>query len=142
HTEIFYTKRSLDDMDVEVSLQYTDDIQATEYSFANNVFNVDGGTHISGLRAAITKSINSYLNEYGTEKEKELKLTGDDVREGLTAAISVRLQDPQFEGQTKGKLNNSEVAPIVRRVVEEDLRVFLTENPQDAKQILNRIILA
>lgn len=142
HNEIFYTKRSLEDMDVEVSLQYTDEITANEYSFANNVFNVDGGTHISGLRAAITKSINGYLNEYGTEKEKELKLTGDDVREGLTAAISVRLAEPQFEGQTKGKLNNSEVAPVVRKIVEEDLRIFLTENPQDAKLILNRIILA
>lgn len=142
HHEIFYTKRNLDDIEVEVALQYTDDIQASEYSFANNVFNVDGGTHLSGLRAAITKSINGYLNEYGTEKEKDLKLTGDDVREGLTAAISVRLQEPQFEGQTKGKLNNSEVSTVVRKIVEEELKLFLTENPQDAKAILNRIILA
>lgn len=142
HNNIFYTKRNLEDIDVEVSLQYVNDIQATEYSFANNVFNVDGGTHLSGLRTAITKTINGYLGEYGTEKDKEIKLTGDDVREGLTAAISVRLSDPQFEGQTKGKLNNSEVAQIVRKVVEEDLRSFLAENPKDAATILQRTMLS
>lgn len=142
HPTIFYTKRSADEMDVEVSLQYTDEIQANEYSFANNVFNVDGGTHLSGLRTAITKTINNYLNEYGTEKEKEFKLTGDDVREGLTAAISIRLGEAQFEGQTKGKLNNSEVSQVVRKIVEEDLKNFLIENPKDANAILQRIVLA
>lgn len=142
HPTIFYSKRNAEDMDVEVSLQYTDDIQASEYSFANNVFNVDGGTHLSGLRTAITKTINNYLNEYGTEKEKEFKLSGDDVREGLTAAISVRLAEAQFEGQTKGKLNNSEVSQVVRKIVEEDLRNFLIENPKDANAILQRIVLA
>lgn len=142
HPNIFYTKRNLDNIDVEVALQYTDDIQSSEYSFANNVFNVDGGTHVSGLRTAITKTINNYLNEYGTEKEKDFKLSGDDVREGLTAAISVRLSDPQFEGQTKGKLNNSEVTGVVRKIVEEDLRNFLTENPKDANSVIQRIVLA
>lgn len=142
HPTIFYTKRNADEMDVEVSLQYTDEIQANEYSFANNVFNVDGGTHLSGLRTAITKTINNYLNEYGTEKEKEFKLSGDDVREGLTAAISIRLGEAQFEGQTKGKLNNSEVSQVVRKIVEEDLKNFLIENPKDANAILQRIVLA
>jgi len=142
HNEIFYTKRSLDNIDIEVALQYTDDITTNEYSFANNVFNVDGGTHLSGLRIALTKSINNYLEQYGNEKEKEIKLTGDDVREGLTAAISVRLAEPQFEGQTKGKLNNTEVTQVVRKVVEEDLKTYLSENPQDAKTILQRILLA
>lgn len=142
HPSIFYTKRNADNIDLEVALQYTNDIQSSEYSFANNVFNVDGGTHVSGLRTAITKTINNYLNEYGTEKEKEIKLSGDDVREGLTAAISVRLSDPQFEGQTKGKLNNSEVTGIVRKIVEEDLRTFLTEHPKDSSAILERIVLA
>lgn len=142
HPNIFYSKRNAEGIDVEVSLQYTDDIQSSEYSFANNVFNVDGGTHLSGLRTAITKTINNYLNEYGTEKEKEFKLSGDDVREGLTAAISVRLGDPQFEGQTKGKLNNSEVTQVVRKVVEEDLKNFLIENPKDASSIMQRIVLA
>jgi len=142
HPTIFYSKRSAEEMDVEVSLQYTDEIQPNEYSFANNVFNVDGGTHLSGLRTAITKTINSYLNEYGTEKEKEFKLSGDDVREGLTAAISVKLGEAQFEGQTKGKLNNSEVTQVVRKIVEEDLRNFLIENPKDANAILQRIVLS
>lgn len=142
HSNIFYTKRNQDNIDVEVALQYTDDIQASEYSFANNVFNVDGGTHLSGLRTAITKTINGYLSEYGTEKEKDIKLSGDDVREGLTAAISVRLPDPQFEGQTKGKLNNSEVTQVVRKIVEEDLKTYLTENPKDSNAILQRIVLA
>lgn len=142
HKEIFYTKRSLENIEVEVGLQYTDDLQTNEYAFANNVINPDGGTHISGLRMALTKSINNYLNEFGNEKEKELKLTGDDVREGLTAAISVKLSEPQFEGQTKGKLNNPEVTQVVRKIVEEDLKQFLAENPQDAKIILNKVMLA
>lgn len=142
HKEIFYTKRSLENIEVEVGLQYTDDLQTNEYAFANNVINPDGGTHVSGLRMALTKSINSYVNEFGTEKEKEMKLTGDDVREGLTAAISVKLSEPQFEGQTKGKLNNPEVTQVVRKIIEEDLKQFLNENPQDAKIILSKVILA
>jgi len=142
HNEIFYTKRNVDNIDIEVAIQYTDEIATNEYSFANNVFNVDGGTHLSGLRIALTKSINSYLADYGVEKEKDIKLTGDDVREGLTAAISVRLAEPQFEGQTKGKLNNTEVTQAVRKVVEEDLKTYLSENPQDSKSILQRIVLA
>ncbi len=142
HDTIFYTKRNLENIDVEVALQYIDDINTSEYAFANNVFNIDGGTHISGLRTALTKSINSYLEQNGNEKEKEMKLTGDDVREGLTAAISVRLADPQFEGQTKGKLNNNEVTQVVRRVVEEDLKTYLSENPQDARAILQRTLLS
>lgn len=142
HKEIFYTKRILEDVEVEVGLQYTDDLQTNEYAFANNVINPDGGTHVSGLRIALTKSINSYFLQYGTEKEKNLKITGDDVREGLTAAISVKLAEPQFEGQTKGKLNNPEITQIVRKVVEEDLKTFLVENPNDAKMIIGKVILA
>jgi DNA gyrase subunit B len=142
HKHIFHTKKSSDEIEVEVALQFTDDIQANEYAFANNVINPDGGTHVSGLRMALTKSINSYLEEFGTEKDKEVKLSGDDVREGLTAAIAVKLADPQFEGQTKGKLNNAEVTQAVRKVVEEELKVFLKENPTDARNILNKVILA
>lgn len=140
--EIFYTKKTLENVDVEVALQYTEDINTVEYAFANNVLNSDGGTHLSGFRTALTKCINSYLNETGNEKEKEIKLSGEDVREGLTAVISVKLSDPQFEGQTKGKLNNSEIAPIVRRVVEEELKVFLAENPNDAKTILSKVLVS
>lgn len=140
--EVFYTKKTVDDIDIEVALQFTEDIQITEYAFANNVLNPDGGTHVAGFRTALTKTINTYLKEVGTEKEKEISLTGDDVREGLTAAISVKLADPQFEGQTKGKLNNSEVSNAVRRAVEEDLKLFLAENPQDAKAILNKVLVS
>ncbi len=139
---IFYTKRSQDEIEVEVALQYTDDIQTNEYAYANNVPNPDGGTHVSGLRMALTKSINSYIEEFGTEKEKEFKLTGEDVREGITAAISVKLSEPQFEGQTKGKLNNQEVTQAVRKVVEEDLKIFLKENPTDGKAIMAKVLLA
>jgi DNA gyrase subunit B len=142
HKNIFHAKENIDDIDIEVSIQYTDDLQTREYSFANNVLNPEGGTHLTGLRTAITKTINSYLNEFGTDKEKELKLTGDDVREGLSAAISVKVSDPQFEGQTKIKLNNPEVVQPVRKLIEDKLKLFLIENPADAKSILNRIILA
>lgn len=140
--EIFHVRGSADDIDVEVAIQYTEDIQSNEYAFANNVINPEGGTHISGLRLALTKSILSYHAEFSSEKEKSIKLTGDDIREGLTAAIAVKLSEPQFEGQTKGKLNNSEVTQAVRKVVEESLNSFLIENPQDAKSILAKIIIS
>ncbi len=142
HKNVFHTKKIMDDIEVEVALQFTDDIQSSEYAFANNVITPDGGTHVSGLRMALTKSINAYLEEFGTEKDKEVKLSGDDVREGLTAAIAVKLADPQFEGQTKGKLNNAEVTQAVRKVVEEELKVFLKENPTDGRNVLNKVILA
>ncbi len=139
---IFHVKKSIDDIEVEVAIQYTEDIQTNEIAFANNVLNPDGGTHLSGLRMALTRSIINYQNEYAPEKEKSIKLTGDDIREGLTAAVAVKLSNPQFEGQTKGKLNNVEVTHAVRRVVEESLSYFLQENPVDAKLILNKILLA
>lgn len=142
HSNIFHTKRSSDGVEVEVSLQYIDDIQSNEYAFANNVLTPDGGTHVSGFRTALTKTLNNYLTEKASEKEKEIKLTGDDVREGLTATISVKLAEPQFEGQTKGKLNNSEVTAVVRKIVEDDLKTFLEENPSDAKMILEKILLS
>ena len=139
---IFYIKKSLKDIDIEVSIQYTDDLYTREYAFANNVHNPEGGSHLSGLRTALTRTINTYINEFGNEKEKNLKLTGEDVREGLTAAISVKISDPQFEGQTKIKLNNSEVTGPVRQVVEKELKAFLIENPKEAKSITGRVVLA
>lgn len=142
HSEIFHAKGVEDDVEVEVSLQYTDDLQAREYPFANNVFNIDGGTHLSGLRLGLTKTINSYLNEYGNEKEKEIKLEGQDVREGLTVSIAVKISEPQFEGQTKGKLNNPEVTQAVRKFVEQNFKTYLIEHPKDAKTILARVLLA
>lgn len=140
--KVFYAKDTIDDVEMEISIQYTDDLQTREYAFANNVHNPEGGTHLSGLRTALTRTINNYINEFGNEKEKSLKLTGDDVREGLTAAVSVKISDPQFEGQTKIKLNNTEVSGPVRQLVEKELKAFLIENPKEAKSITGRVILA
>lgn len=144
HKNIFYIKDadSEENIEIECAMQYTDDIQTREYAFANNIHNGEGGTHLTGMRMAVTKAINNYINEFGSEKEKALKITGEDVREGLTAAISVKISDPQFEGQTKIKLNNPEVTHSVRRVVEEKLLVFFKENPAASKSIIGRVILA
>ncbi|MDQ6985172.1 MAG: DNA gyrase subunit B [Candidatus Dojkabacteria bacterium] len=142
HKNVFHIRGNEDDIDIEVSIQYTDDLQTREYAFANNILNNEGGTHLSGLRSSLTRAINSYIAEFGNEKEKNVKLTGDDVREGLTAAISVKVGDPQFEGQTKIKLNNKEVSGAVRKVLEPKIRTFLTENPADAKNIIQRVVLA
>lgn len=142
HKNTFYVKENLEDMDVEVAIQYTDDLQTKEYAFANNIHNKEGGTHLTGARMALTKGINSYINEFGNEKEKAIAIAGEDVREGLTLAVSVKLSNPQFEGQTKIKLNNSEVSGVVRRVVEASLKTFFVENPEDAKNIINRVILS
>ena len=144
HKDIFYVK-GLDkeeNIEVECSLQYTDDIQPREYAFANNIHNHEGGTHLTGMRLAVTKAVNSYISEFGSEKEKSLKFTGDDIREGLTSTISVKVQEPQFEGQTKIKLNNPEVTHSVRRVVEESLITFFKEHPDAAKSIIGRVILS
>lgn len=142
HKNIFYVNNTIQDINVEVALQYTDDIQENVMAFANNVFNPEGGTHVAGFRIALTKSLNDYFIETANEKDKDIKLTGEDTREGLTAIVSVKLSDPQFEGQTKIKLNNPEVTQIVRKVVEEGLKTFLIENPKDSKNIVDRCILS
>ncbi len=139
--KIFYVHKEEDNVDVEVALQYTPDLQERVLAFANNVHNPEGGTHLSGFRIALTKSLNDYFSTIATEKEKDIKLSGEDTREGLTAIVSVKIHDPQFEGQTKIKLNNPEVTQIVRKVVEDSLRTYLEENPQDAKNIISRAIL-
>ncbi len=142
HNKIFYIKESLEDIEIEAAIQYTNDIQSREYAFANNINNKEGGTHLTGLRAALTRSINSYISEFANEKDKSLNMTAEDIREGLTAAISVKLSDPQFEGQTKIKLNNPEVTQPVRKVLEAALKTFFAENPTEAKGIISRVILA
>ncbi len=141
HRNIFYTKSSLEDVDVEAAIQYTDDLQERVMAFANNVFNPEGGTHVAGFRIALTKSLNDYIARTGNEKEKEIKISGDDSKEGLTAIVSVKVHDPQFEGQTKIKLNNPEVTQIVRKVIAEALDKYLEENPKDAKNIISKVIL-
>jgi DNA gyrase subunit B len=140
--KIFYVKKVEDDVEVEAALQYTDDLQERVMAFANNVYNPEGGTHVAGFRIALTKSLNEYLEKTGTDKDKDTKLTGDDTKEGLTAIISVKMHDPQFEGQTKIKLNNPEITQIVRKVVDSALVTYLEESPRDAKNIMGRALLA
>lgn len=140
--KIFYAAEEIDDVAVEVAMQYTDDVQTREIYFGNNVFNKDGGTHQTGFRTALTKTINDHLSKVGNEKQKNLKLTGDDIREGLSVIVSVKVLDPLFENQTKTKLNNPEVTNVVRKVVERDLEAFLAENPNDARNIVSKSILA
>jgi DNA gyrase subunit B len=131
------------DMDiVEVALQYNDRYDSTIFSFANNINTVEGGAHETGLRSALTKAINDYARKYNLLKEKEENLTGDDVREGLVAVISVKLPEPQFEGQTKTKLGNSSMRTLTDNIVSSKLSEYLEENPKEAKKIVEKCILA
>ena len=127
---------------VEVALQYTQSFQEHVVSFANNIHTAEGGHHLTGFKAAITRTINAYARQYGLLKEKEENLTADDVREGLTAVISVRLREPQFEGQTKGKLGNAEMKTAVETVVNEKLSMYLEEHPGEGKEIVSKCMLA
>ncbi|OHA49808.1 MAG: DNA gyrase subunit B [Candidatus Terrybacteria bacterium RIFCSPHIGHO2_01_FULL_58_15] len=127
---------------VEVALQYLDDTEPLELSFANNIVTPEGGTHLTGFRAALTRALNDYARKEKVLKEDEQNLTGDDVREGLATAISVKLREPQFEGQTKAKLGNPEVKPAVESVVAEGLLRFLEEHPSDARAIIEKCLLA
>lgn len=140
--EIFYVERQVDESMVEIAVQYTDAYVETVKAFANNVFTPDGGTHLIGFRAALTRVINDYARKNGILKEKEENLTGDDVREGLTAIILVKLPDPQFEGQTKNKLGNPEVRRYVEQVMNEWFAYYLEENPANAKKIIGKALLA
>lgn len=139
--EIFYAHKEVDNIDVEITIQYIDDTQENVFAFSNNILNPEGGTHLTGFRTALTKSVNDYLAKIATEKEKDLRLSGEDVREGLTAIISVKLPDPQYEGQTKIKLNNPEAASAVRKVLEESLKNFFEEHPQEAKVVISKTLL-
>ncbi len=132
--EIFYTERAVGDGMVEVALQYTDSYVETIKAFANNVSNPDGGTHLTGFRAALTRVINDYARKNSLLKDKEENLSGEDCREGITAVILVKLPDPQFEGQTKNKLGNPEVRGYVEQVLNEWFSYYLEENPNIAKK--------
>ncbi len=139
---IIHFTKAQEDVEVDIALQYTDDINDNVFAFANNITNPEGGTHITGFRMAVTKVINDYAKKYSLLKENEDNLTGDDVREGLSAIVSVFLNDPQFEGQTKMKLNNPEVLNIVRSVTSDYLSNYFEENPKEAKSILEKALLA
>ena len=137
-----FTEGEMDDIAVEVSMQYTDSYHSTIMSFANNINTHEGGTHEQGFRTALTRVINNYAKANKLLKENEENLTGDDVREGLTAVISVKHPNPQFEGQTKTKLGNSEVSGIVNKLFSEELQTFMLENPQVARKVVEKGILA
>jgi DNA gyrase subunit B len=141
HENIFYIEREKEDSVVEVSLQYTTDIQPVELSFANNINTGEGGMHLTGFRTALTRTLNDYGKKNGFLKEEE-KLSGDDVREGLTAVVSLKIPEPQFEGQTKARLGNPEARTVVEAVMAEAFEEFLEKNPTDARKILEKVILA
>lgn len=138
--EPFHIERQVNGTLVETAVQYTDGFSDSVYSFANNINTVDGGTHLTGFRAALTRTINNYARKAGLLKDNESNFTADDVREGLTAIVSVKLQDPQFESQTKGKLGNAEVKGHVESVVAEAFSAFLEENPKAAKAIVEKCL--
>ncbi len=138
---IFYANKEVDNVTVEAALQYNDTYNENILSFANHIKTIEGGTHLSGLRAAITRAVNEYARKNGLLKEKDENLQGADLAEGLTAIVSVKLEEVQFEGQTKGKLGNSNVRPIVENVVKEALDIFFEENPRDAQAIIGKNIL-
>ena len=135
-------KSTRDDVVVDVALQYNDGYSENLLSFVNNINTVDGGTHLSGFRSALTRTLNDYARKTGLLKDNEINLSGEDVREGLTAVISVKVLNPQFEGQTKTKLGNSEVKGITDTVVSEGLRVYLEEHPAEAKRIIEKATTA
>jgi DNA gyrase subunit B len=139
---VFYVERKVEDSMIEVAIQYNETFVETVKPFANNVLTPDGGTHLIGFRSALTRVINDYARKSGLLKEKEENLTGDDIREGLTAIILVKLPDPQFEGQTKNKLGNPEVRRYVEQVMNEYFSYYLDENPAVAKKIVGKSLLA
>lgn len=140
--DIFYVEKEVKDTVVEVSLQYNDSFSETVMAFANNVYNPDGGTHLTGFRISLTRVLNDYARKSGLLKEKEENLTGEDVREGLTAVILVKIPNPQFEGQTKNKLGNPEVRGYVEQVMNEWFAYYLEEHPNVARKMVNKSLLA
>jgi DNA gyrase subunit B len=142
HNRPIYVERREGSTLVEVALQYNDTYAETVLAFANNINTVDGGTHVTGFRAALTGSLNDWARKAGVLKSSDGNLSGDDVREGLTAVISVKMTDPQFEGQTKAKLGNAEVKGQVQAAVTDSLNQYLDENPGDGRRIIDKCLTA
>ncbi|MCD6550544.1 DNA topoisomerase (ATP-hydrolyzing) subunit B [bacterium] len=138
---IFYTSGESNGVKVEIAFQYTEERECFEESFANNIYTGEGGTHLTGFRTALTRTLNEYARKEGYIKENEENLTGQDVREGLTAVVSVKIENPQFEGQTKARLGNPEAKNAVEKVLSEGLADFLERNPQDARIIIENCLL-
>lgn len=142
HKNVFHCEGDHQEVNVEVALQYTENYNEVSMAYANNIVNQDGGTHMSGFRIALTRIINDYARTSKLVKEKEENLTGDDVREGITAIISVKVRDPQFESQTKVKLLNNEASSAVQQVMSEYLSDWLDKHPKEAKAIVNKAIMS
>ncbi|MBF4695431.1 DNA topoisomerase (ATP-hydrolyzing) subunit B [Fusibacter ferrireducens] len=140
HDDIIYAEQASQGSTVEIAMQYTDGFSENLFTFANNISTHEGGTHLVGFKSAITRVINDYGRRKGIIKEKDDNLTGEDVREGLTAIISVKMEEPQFEGQTKTKLGNSEIRGIVESICSEMFQIFLEENPQQSKLIVEKCL--
>lgn len=142
HKKPIYLEKIKDNIQLELAIQYNDSYKENVFSFANNINTIEGGTHLSGFKSALTRTINSYIQSKGLLKSGDVNLSGEDIREGLTAVLSVKIPNPQFEGQTKTKLGNSEVKGIVEQAVNEKLSEFFEENPQVAKTITTKSINA
>jgi DNA gyrase subunit B len=142
HARPIYVERREGSSSIEVALQYNDSYAENVFSFANNINTVDGGTHLTGFRAALTRSLNDYARRAGILKDADANLSGDDVREGLTAVVSVKLVDPQFEGQTKAKLGNAEIKGPVEAAVAEGIGQYLDENPADGRRMIEKSLTA
>src|SRR5438034_9119982 len=143
HPKPVYVERTFDNNTIaEVALQYNDTFAEKVYTFANNINTIDGGAHLTGFRTALTRTINAYARKSGALKDSDPNLTSDDVREGLTAVISVKIREPQFEGQTKPRLGNAEVAGQVQAAVNDALGQYLEENPPDARRIVEKCLTA
>ena len=138
----FYIHKPYEGIDIEAVFTYVDDQEAKELSFANNIYTPDGGMHLTGLRAALTRTLNDYARSEGYLKEKDENLTGDDIREGIVAIVSVKIREPQFEGQTKARLGNPEARPAVEMVVSEALKEFLEKHGSEGKRIIEKNLLA
>lgn len=142
HTKVVYFQGAKDGIEAEVAMQYNESFSENIFTFANNINTIEGGTHLSGFKSALTRSINNYIKNNAPLKDQKTIPSGDDIREGLTAVISVKVPEPQFEGQTKTKLGNSEVAGIVESIVNDGLNTFLEENPDVSRKIMEKAIVA
>jgi len=142
HDTVIYLSGARDRIECEIAMQYTEAFNETEYSYCNNINTIEGGTHLSGFRSALTRTVNKYIADNNLQKSNEEALTGDDIREGITAVVSVKVPQPQFEGQTKTKLGNGDVEGIVAQIVNDQLSTFFAENPAVARKVVEKAVLA